>query len=348
MTKIFYFLLIHKKTSLFLIFILFVITASLIGMSVRNKRDNQGILATPTPVLPSNFVPGSKIPTPVIKRAPSLQTNKLGTVIFSLPTVSFPADLTIYKTEGSGIDQTQAQNIANSFSINITPQTINPNLYVWNSEDRMKSLTVYLDSGLLIYTNAQARGKEDASIVSIKSDDDIKKVTNDFLQKQRYLGKNLVINKILYHRGEEQSSTIRDPSSATSFELTLKRVLNNVPLFYQYGTSSSASIIMDTLGMVRRFSYVFISYQGLEKRLLLSIEEAERKIQNGEGIIVSYGDNQGANIPPLLSTNINSVSIAYLDDRTTGFLVPIFVFTGTSNSTTTTNVPITTYLPAMR
>ena len=344
MTKIFYFFLNHKRISLFLMFVLLVFTSFFIGISV----DNQGVFTTPTPILPRGYVPGSKIPTPAIKKAPSLQTNKLGAVTFLLPGVSFPADLTIYKIESSSIGQAQAQDIAKSFSINTAPQIINSSLYIWISENKMKSLTAYLDSGLLIYTNAQTRAKEDFAIISIKSDDDIKRVANDFLQKQYYLGKDLVIDKILYHKGGELLPPATDISSATSFEVILKRVLNNVSLFYQYGTSSSVSVVIDTLGIVKKFSYVFLSYQGLEKRQLLSIEEAKQKIQNGEGTIVSYGDNQGVNIPPLLSTNINSVDIAYLGDRTTGFLVPIFVFTGISNSLTTANNPIVIYLPAMR
>jgi len=344
--NIFYFFLKHKKTALFLIFLTFVISTSVIGNSFKNPPSNPSIPTTPIPL--NSSTSGSKIPIPEIKSSPLLQTSQLGTVTFSLSNVSFPASLTTYKVLSYGIDPAQAQNIAKSFSLNTPPQIIDNNLYVWVSEDTTKSLSAYLDSGLLIYTNSLIPGQGDTSISIMRSDSDIKRVAENFLQKQTYLGKDLTIDKILYHKGEEISQPVKDISSATFFEVTLKRTINSIPIFYQYATSDSASVIISSLGIVRKFSYVFLSYQPFDNRQLLPIEEAKQKIQNGEGTIVSYGDNHGADVSSLLSTNINSVELAYLNDNTTGFLSPIFVFTGTANSPTSTNVPIVIYLPALR
>lgn len=307
----------------------------------------------PQDVLPPTAVPlkipdEEEIPMPTIQIPPNLLINRLRDISFQIPTQSFPSKVKFYKTAPASIDPSEAIKIAGLLLFKNDPQKRiiqADTILSWTNEQGQ--LIFYLESGNIEYFSSQNRPSP-----PLNSPQEAMIRAKDFLKTFSPYSESLdpePSNISYYLSSPGDLKIVEDFNEGDIIDVPFVQKVNGLPIYAQFGSGARAHIWTNKTGDIIKASLKTRETLIAEgESQLISFDTAKKKIEGGEGAIVLYGEGYHGNpLPPPTVTAFSSTRLAYLKDTSTGFLYPIFVFSGTA-TVEGHKEKIIVYLPAIK
>lgn len=352
------YIMLHKKfIGIIGIIVVFFLLAVFILSGKTNTVSNQPTaLPTPTPFQGITTTFPTIIPTPVIQaetKGPTIPAF----IFLNEPTL--PNQAKVYKVTTYTINEEQALLVANSFSFNTNPQRVeaqNDSSLLWKTQDNGQELFVSLMTGYIQYSNNYRQGKPDidsAPLATISSSSQALTLAQTYLRQKNLLHPDLFSDqkKVQLYTGDNEVSQTQDIASDTLFRVSFERKLDGLPVYTQYGNTTIVDIWLDAFKTIKKLNYQYpLLFSNSQTYQLIDYAQAKNNLISGNGIIVNQGNVEkfSTNIPETPKTvTITNVTLAYLDDKTSGFILPIFVFKGKAKNDATEEKDIIIYLPAI-
>lgn len=329
------------------LFLIVPVMIILLALFKTTKRpEPRKTFATPTPIQLEE--PKKEVPAPNIQTPPNLLINRLRDVSFQISGGSFPTQLKLYKTTPRPIESQKANSIAASLTFKKEPEkriSQTDTVLVW--QDGLRQLIVHLETGTVEFFNPQS-----SSSLIINSPQEAMIKASDFLKTFNPYSESLSpdpqnISYYLSSPGDLKKT--KNFEEADTFDIPFIQKVDNLPVYAQFGSSARAHAWVNKTGNIVRVSLRTQEIPLAEGTgQIISFDEAKKKIIEGEGTIVLYGEEyQGEPLPPPIKTTFASALLAYLKDSLNNSLYPIFVFSGIA-LVNDTEIKIMAYLPALK
>lgn len=294
------------------------------------------------PPKPKPQIIPNTLPTPNIKLPPGINKTQLKNLTFNLGNPSLPQKANVYKIYSYQIDSTLAQTIADTFNFKIPPKTsrISNKLTVlnWSIKDSHESLSITIDYGDVQYQKTPTYVKPDVGVAPlpvITNSQQAAKIAQNFLQTHNLFTNDLLVENIKFLQGVYEPEQVDSIDKADFIQVNFKRQLAGLPVYYQYANLTTTSVIIDKQKSVTKVSYQYhpIQQDAAREFSLISLEQAKQKLTNGEGMIVNFipGEDDAKSSHEFLSAELTGVEVSYLDDASSGYLQPIYIFKGKGN-----------------
>jgi len=329
---------------LFLVVPVMVLLLSLLkpAVPIRGARD----FLSPTPV-PLKIPEGEEIPMPTIQTPPNLLINRLRDISFQIPDQSYPTRVKLYKTAPTPIDPQRAEEIADSLLFKNEPLkrvTQADTILSWTNEQGQ--LIFYLGTGNMEYFSSQSN-----TSLPLNSPQEAMVRAKDFLKTFSPYSKSLdpAPSDVSYYLSSPGDlKKVEDFNEGDTIDVPFVQKVNGLPIYAQFGSGARTHVWINKAGGIIKVSLKTQEALIAEgESQILSFDEAKRKIEEGEGTIVLYGEAyHGNSLPPPTTTTFSSARLAYLKDAS-NFLYPIFVFSGIA-TVEGAEEKIVVYLPAIK
>jgi hypothetical protein len=290
----------------------------------------------PTPI-PLKIPENEEIPAPIFQMPPSLLINRLRDISFEFPDQTFPKVVKIYKAIPGAIDPLGAQKMAQALIFNNAPDkriTKTDTILTW--KDGQRRLNVHLESGNIEYFNPQGLPVGPGTApVRVYSPQEVMIAAQDFIRVFSPYSEGLspsVQDISYYMSGPGAIEEVENFTDGDTFDVPFVQIINNLPIYSQFGSGARARVwFRQDAGVIKVTMRTNEALAAEGERQILTLGEAKRKIEDGEGVIVLYGGKyHGQALPPPTKTVFTHVKLAYFKDNITGFLYPIFIFSGTA------------------
>jgi hypothetical protein len=311
--------------ALFFIGLLFLI---FIGFVEKRTQTTKTIPPTPTPVDIENRQQSEK-EKPILRQVESTINNKGFAVIFNLPdTTSFPSSIEKMKVDRR-ITPPFVDQIKKYFGINGSPDRFGNSDY-WLTSNSTKSLLINTTSG---YVEFKSRNGETPG--NITSQESIDATAAESIAARLFSDIGIISvtpntgNVVMFKNdtGEENIETT-NPGEAKLFEVTYLQSFKGIPIFYQLAYQGEITAIINTQGKIRGVKFFYIQPTDTVKTERVNLDQIKQNIESGNYVVSSI---EGANktLPKQGTITITSLTIGYLDDKSSGYLFPLALLSGT-------------------
>lgn len=304
-------------------------------------------LPTPTPI-PLEIPEEALIPTPRIQSPPNVLINRLRDITFSYGQVSIPRKIKLFKSEPTPVDPVSAKKIASELSFageGLTRNTQAGQAVFWQQGTRQ--IIFYLESGNVEYSSPQTlTPKKDSTL------DELIRSSIDFLKIFSTFSEGLAPDPSRvswFLSGPGELKVAENFEEADIIDIPFVQRVDGLSIFYQFGSNARGHVWINKSNQVLKVSLRSTDrLVGQREEDTLTIDEAERKIIEGQGIIVFYGSPyHEETLPPPLKTDFSRAEVGYLKDNLNNLLYPVFVFEGNAFLEDREG-KISVYLPALR
>ena len=121
-------------------------------------------------------------------------------------------------------------------------------------------------------------------------------------------------------------------------------------MYQQFAKPTYISVWIDRLKTVKKLTFQNPLLGDSREVSIIGLDEAKEKLTKGGGIISKFGPEEYGYEPTTSAQfiTLNQASLDYLDDRTSGFIHPVFVFKGVAIDTSGQQKDIVISLPAVK
>ncbi len=315
-----------------IITIVLLIVLFLIVLFIRQSTSpsqNTARFPIPTPIKVTYPFP-TRAPLPQIATG---ENNSLGSVVLTInESPSIPSSVPVYKLADTQVPEETVTSFMNLFNFSGNPeQTPDANNTVslhWQKEN--EELVINQRYGLISYMNYSSNPAG-----TINSETDAINLATNFLAHKGLIApeqKNPTIS--LFRQTPENLETVTSFAEADSFIVSFPFLLDNLTVYQQFGGITGTHVTINKSGAIEKVLVQYPLTVDKKNYQPLSLTEAEQKIQNGQGSVVSYAERASGlpvNSKPQ-QTTFTRVSLELFEDKLGGFIEPIYVFEGLSTT----------------
>ena len=306
--------------------------------------DQQFLIPTP---IPTNQPFPRILPTPLIQ---ATENKTYGEVSFASSVSNIlPSVAQVYKTSQIQVPDESRDEIARKFAFTTPPLSIpdaeSSITYSWRSGEA--ELRINQRFGYISYVNLSA-----PKTTRVVSTQDGLNRARKYLAEKRLLSPSATGTPLFsfFSNDGTESRQVDSFEAANEITITFPEQLGETLLYQQYGGVIGTHVTLLTSGEIIRVNIQHPLSTSSTSTPLLSFSEMQERIENGEGAISSLNDQATSVLPEmtLRKTQITSVRVGLMDDKISGYLLPIFVLKGITTDNTGSDYPITIYLPAIK
>lgn len=315
-----------------LILLLSIIPKSKFGTS------NSNIYPTKVPVVISqnskSTLPKSEIQSPF-----DTTTGNLGKISFDIASPNLPTTGTLYNIAPSSIPTDVISRLKSVLLPDGVQKTLDtPNGEVIMITQNQKTLMVYSYSRTIVYTDTNPTPPNKLL--------PFVELSKNFINSLSLAIDDSDPNITYYSTKTSDLTEVGNYNASDVVDVSFREAMNKFVVYRQFGSDSRTHVWITKNGGVTKLTYLYSPvYEPRTSISLPTLEEAENKILNHQGTVVSIGDEyQQGEITDIERTSLKRVSFGYFSDTTNNALYPIFVFTGNAFSKGVF-YPIIIYLP---
>lgn len=327
--------IINKNVAIVLICVFFVILLVLGILRLTKKNEPSGPI--------TNTSSSETLPIPTYIPAPHIisdatQSSKIALEWNVDETTPIPDSSKFYSLSSVKMSLEKAQSIALLLGFTKQPQTLGgqDTILVW--ENFGKNLHIYINSGYVLYSSSQMKGKSDIDGQkqdSVDSKEEALFIANNFIKPLNLSSESYGITheQTVLIDSEGKILSIEETPSGYFYQLTYSYRIGDYPISLQRANSQIIKIIVDRLGTVKQFQYWDIdpipSRDSVSLISLATIKDALDK----ENYTYTFTNPEDITNPPQLDTiSISSINFMYLYDFASPYLFPVFILSGQGKS----------------
>ncbi len=325
--------MLNKRNLILIGFVLFfvgIIILISVGLNKRSSEIKKGSLPTPTPVGIGSRQP-SEEEKPILRQVESTINTKNFTVIFKLPdTTSFPASIEKVKVDRK-ISPPFIDQLKKYFKINGSSERFG-NADYWLTNDSSRSLLINSSSG---YVEFKSRYGETPGNIAIQ--DSINTTTAESVAARLFADIGIIsvtpnTGSVVMFKNEtgEENIETTNPTEAKLYEVTYLQSFKGVPIYYQLAHQGEITATIDTKGKIRGVKFFYIQPTDTVKTEKVSLDQIKENVEGGNYIVANV-EGTNKTLPKQGTLTVTALTIAYLDDKTSGYFYPIALLTATVN-----------------
>lgn len=340
----------NKKLGIFLLCIFFILLVPVVWGVIRSGSTTQN---------PDRNAPQKKIiPFPTYIPKPEIISDSTPTdsevnVVWEVDEKNLPTESNFYSIPEVGVDAPGANLIAQKFGFTGTSKTLSSQNPILTWTNGGKAIQIHLDSGFVIYTSSEIRGKSDTDgqvRKEISTDEEAIAIADAFIQPLGLSSENLslVQNNIKYITTEGEIDPSLNEDAEYSYQITYSYQLEGNPIYLQRGNNEVVRIVVDRLGTVSQLQYWnFVPFLADRKVGLIPFSDIKSGIINGSYQYSFLGVEDVITPPEISLLRISGISFGYLYDFSSPYFFPVYILTGTGTSSEKTS-PLTITVPAIK
>jgi len=332
----------------FLFFILLLISTVFILRALVNNETN-------APEEAPSLAPGYPgiLPDLTIEPPPGLTNNNAFNIIVNFADQTFPSSAPVFRKKSSFLTDESIIALGSSFQFTTEPQNIidgqGQTVFLWNEENR--SLVINKHNGEILYSNSQPENIQRL----MGSTRDVINAASLFLTQNNVYHQDLktTIQDVKLLIAEEGGDTVEADSftNADLYAVTFSRYLDQKPVYHQGSTKRQVLVLVNPSGTIQSLQYIYPTLEPTSQTYpIISMTEIKTLLSQGRGQIAKIGPENEFIIatPPTTPITLNTIELAFVDDRTTNFIQPIFVFMGEYTNQSGEQEQVYIYLPAIK
>lgn len=242
-------------------------------------------------------------------------------IVFNLPQgLTLPKTIEMLEVSRE-ITDSDTVFLKNRFNIEGDPFISGTTRY-WQSDDQKRALQIDVESGYIQYGNDETTPEERITSQQAKG------VAEEFLEKFNLLTIYPNAARVLMLTGDGELSETQNEAAATMFEIYYVLSHDGAPIYYQFATPATVSVLVDSNGKVRGLRYFNIRPIQTTQNTLIDLEEVRARVLSGDYTIVKTDGNQDT-IPQSGNITITNASVIHFDDKKNTSLYPTILLEGT-------------------
>lgn len=341
--------IINRNVAIVFICIFFVILLVLGILRITKKTH------TPEPITDNG--PLQTLPIPTFIPAPQVisdatQSSRVAIEWNVDDKTSLPTSSKFYSVTSTKMSQEKAQSIALSLGFTEQPQALQGQDLVFTWEHFGKSLQIHVNSGYVLYSSSQVRGKSDIDGKkqdNVGSIEEALSIANDFIKPLNLSSESHVVTHeqtVLIDSEGKILDTEKSPNDYY-YQIIYSYRIGNYPISLQRANSQLIKIIIDRLGTVKQLQYWDINpIPSRDSVSLVSVSEIKDQLSKENYTYTFTEPNDITNPPKLDIISISSINFEYFYDFSSPYLFPVFILSGQGKLVEGTS-PVTITVPAL-
>ncbi len=327
--------IINKNVVIIFICIFFVILLVLGILRITKKNQPSGPI--------TNSGSSETLPIPTYIPAPHIisdatQSSKIVLEWNVDETTTIPAASKFYSVSSVKMSLEKAKSIALLLGFTKQPQALGEQdtILVW--ENFGKNLHIYINSGYVLYSSSQVKGKSDIDGKKqdgVNSVEEALSIANDFIKPLNLSSESHVVTHeqtVLIDSEGKILPTEKNPNDYF-YQLTYSYRIGNYPISLQRANDQVIKIIIDRLGTVKQLQYWDINPIPSKDSISLVSLSTIKDTLDKENYTYTFTNPEDITNPPQLDTiSISSINFMYLYDFTSPYLFPVFILSGQGKS----------------
>jgi hypothetical protein len=320
----------NKRNLVFAGFVLFFVGIIILisfGVSQKRPQKKESTFPTPTPVDIKNRQQTEK-EKPTLRQVDSTINTKGLSVVFNLPnTTSFPSSI-----EKVGVDRTINPSFVDQlkkyFGISGSPDRFGGSDY-WLASNSSRSLLINTTSGYVEFKSKSGETPGNISAQEIVDTTIAENVASRLLTDIGIISVTPNTGSVLMYKNDtgEENIITTNPKEAKLFEVKYLQSFKGIPIYYQLAYQGEITATIDTQGKIRGVKFFYIQPTDTIKTEKVNLDQIKQNVENGNYIVANVeGDNK--TLPKQGTITITTLTVGYLDDKTSGYFFPIVLFSG--------------------
>ena len=334
------------------IFFVCIFLAVLLGLIILRMSKNSNRPAVTPATEPPKMLPiPTYIPHPnvISDSAPNSEI----ILEWNVTETNIPTSSTFYSVSSIKMDIEKARSIALSLGFDNKFKTLTNQdpVLVWENFGR--SLQIHLNSGFVLYSSSQVRGKSDIDGQkqdAIDSPEEALSIANEFIKPLGLSSGSLAttVNQTVLVDSEGRIQSLQKSNEDSFYQITYSYQLDGYPLSLQRGNNEVVKIVVDKLGTVKQLQYWNINPIPSSEPISLISFSSLKSLVEGGGYTYTFINPEDIITPPkIYKISLTSLSFEYLFDLTSPYLFPVFVLSG-QGSTDKGNSPLVITVSALK